>query len=219
MHENDRPREKLKFFGANSLSTKELIAILIGSGYKGKNAIDLSSEVYFLLKKYINQDEITVEELMSIKGIGLASSSRIIAGLELYKRLYKNGIDLKKNIQTPEDIRDYFLKDVSGVSKEKFFMLLLDIKNRVISKELLTIGGSNFSVVDIKEIFKIAIKKGAFSICLVHNHPSGDSSPSNEDILITKRIVESSMILDINVLDHVIIGKDEIFSFKIENLI
>lgn len=218
LKENDRPREKLKLYGRKSLNETELLALLIGSGYMGKNALELAG----MICKELNYNDIgslTLEELMSIKGIGIGIASRLIAAFELGIRISQKRADEKISYNNPKTIADSFMELLRYEKKEFFYALIFDTKNKLISKEEICIGHLNAALIHPREIFKNAIKKSANSIILIHNHPSGDPSPSKEDILITKRLIKSGEILGINILDHIIIGDGIYISMKKENMI
>lgn len=210
----DRPREKLELFGSKYLSDEELLAIILGTGSKNQNAIELARNVLREIKKQANFMDISINELMKINGIGLSKASRIVASLELAYRL-----NLRKNmkveiVDSPEVVANLFMYELRNKLKENFYVLLLNTKNGIISRELISEGTLNSSLVHPREVFKPAIKKSANSIILVHNHPSGNVLPSEDDILITNRLVSAGNILGINVLDHLIIGDGDFFSFK-----
>ncbi|MDO4661767.1 MAG: DNA repair protein RadC [Tissierellia bacterium] len=211
-----RPREKLQKLGSNSLSNQELLAILIGNGYKNKNAIELSEDILNTFSD-IELQEATVEELMRVKGIGLSKASVIVAALQLGKRITNN--ILNKQITVIKSSLDVYnlMKDEFSISdKEHFIVILLNSKNDIISRELVSVGDLNSTIANPREIFKPAVKKSANSIILCHNHPSGDPTPSLNDKMLTKRLTEAGEILGIQVLDHIIIGQNKYFSI-IEN--
>lgn len=214
----ERPREKLLNYGASKLSNSELLAILLATGYKEQSAISLAEEL-------LSQDEglryltnTTVEELSSIKGIGLAKSSQLIAAVELGKRIALSTKANNYKIKGPEDVVALIMEDMRYLRKEYFNILLLNTKNEVISIENVSIGNLSSSIVHPREVFISAIKRSSSSIILVHNHPSGDPTPSNEDISITKRLQEAGDILGIKVLDHIIIGDGIYISLKEKSL-
>lgn len=215
----DRPREKLIKLGHDSLSEKELLAIIISTGTDKKNAIELAEEI---LNTFSEEAllEIEVEELTKIKGIKEAKASKIIASLQLGKRI-KESILIKEKYQICSNEAAYeFIKDTLSLKdREHFYAILLDNKNQVISKELISIGDLSSSIVNPREVFKPAIKKSAKAIILAHNHPSGNPSPSRADLLITHRLIDAGEILDINVLDHLIIGHGTYVSLKKDNYI
>ncbi|WP_100065091.1 RadC family protein [Miniphocaeibacter massiliensis] len=214
----DRPREKMILYGIDSLSDEELLAIIIGTGTKKHNAVELSKSILLKIKSQANHMDISTDELMEIKGVGLSKSCRILASLELGRRL-----NIRKNIQeykinSPTSVANIFRYELEHKLEEYFYILLLDTKNKIISKEFISKGTLNESLVHPREVFKPAIKKSANSIILVHNHPSGDIEPSREDLLITERLLQAGDIIGIKVLDHLIIGDGQFLSFKEKKL-
>lgn len=216
---SQRPREKLKNEGYDCLSDEELLAILIETGSVKKNAIELSKDI---LNKFSAEEllSISIEELCEIDGIKLAKASKIIASIQLGKRLTEKIInkDIKK-INSNEDVFNLMKNKFIDTKREHFYAILLDTKNVIISKELISTGDLNSSIVNPRECFVSAVRKSANSVIFVHNHPSGNPKPSNNDIMITERLVQAGEILAINVLDHIIIGNDKYFSFRKENII
>lgn len=214
--ESLRPRERLKYEGYEALSDEELLAILISSGSQGKNAIELSKEI---LENFSSDEliSITIEELCKIEGIKLAKASKIIAGIQFGRRLSERILNKEiVKIKSSRNVYDLMKNKFLDTKKEHFYAILLDTKNVIISKELISTGDLNSSIVNPRECFVKAVRKSAKSIIFVHNHPSGNSKPSKSDILTTQRLKEAGEILDINVLDHIIIGLDEYYSFEEE---
>lgn len=215
----DRPRERLISKGADSLSDEELLAIIIGTGTREKNVVELSREILQTFS-YESLSDIEVSELTKIKGIKSAKASSIVASLRFGQRIAQKTIEKKiTKISSSEDIYNYLKNELADKKNEYFYAILLDTKNVIISKEVISIGTLDASLVHPREAFKPAVKKSAKSIIFVHNHPSGDFSPSNDDFKTTQRLIEAGDILDIKVLDHIIIGKDGYYSFKKENLL
>lgn len=217
--QEDRPREKLISKGADSLSDEELLAIIIGTGTREKNVVELAREILQTFS-YESLSDIEVSELTKIKGIKSAKASSIVASLRFGQRIAQKTMERKIiKISSSEDIYNYLKNELADKKNEYFYAILLDTKNVIISKEVISIGTLDASLVHPRESFKPAVKKSAKSIIFVHNHPSGDFSPSNDDFKTTQRLVEAGDILDIKVLDHIIIGKDGYYSFKKENLL
>jgi DNA repair protein RadC len=202
-----QPWHKLKEKGINYLDEAELLAILLRRGNENGNVLDLSKKI--LLKYNLNQFlELNLNELK--KEIGLIPSYQILALGELFKRYSKlQNKAYNKFIKNAEDVYRIFIDDLKNKKQEFFFILLLDSKNKVIKKELISIGTLNSSIIHPREIFKSAIKESANSIILVHNHPSGDINPSEEDEKVTKLLIQAGNLLGIKVLDHVIIGNEK----------
>ncbi len=212
--ENERPREKLIKYGEKNLSDAELLAIILRTGSKNHTAISLAHQIIKDHKQGIRYlYNATVEEISSIKGIGIAKATQIKAAIELGRRLSMESL-IKFSIKSPLDVVDYLMEEMRYSMEENFNVVLLDTKNKVISVENITKGIVNASLVHPREVFKVAIRKNSTSMILAHNHPSGDPTPSKEDKSITKRLVETGRIVGIQVLDHIIIGDGNYLSFK-----
>lgn len=211
---NERPREKAIRYGINSLSNTELLAILIKSGTKEESAIALAQR---LINKYGGLDELfnaDLDDLKKIKGVKDAKGTEIIAVGELSKRLISVKIYNLKSITHPSDLAQYFEPILRNEKQEKFIVVFLDIKNNILKYETLFKGGVNFSIIDVNVIFKKAIALSSSKIICIHNHPSGDVSPSKNDILISKKINDMGNLLEIFLLDHLIVGKGNYTSLK-----
>lgn len=207
----NRPMERLEKKGASTLSDAELLAVILKTGNKEENVIDMSNR---LISKYGvgKLSNCSLTELQEIKGIGKVKASQILALFEFNKRHSLSKLDLKP-IKSAKDVYEYASQKLPN-DKEHFMILHLDSKNKIIKDEIISIGILNASIIHPREVFKSAIKESANSIILVHNHPSGDSTPSKEDENISEKLFEAGNLLDIKVLDHVIIGKDRWYSFK-----
>ncbi len=222
---NERPREMLIKNGAESLSVSKLLAIILRTGKEGISAEELAKRVLNKFRTLRDIDNAPISDICAIEGIGMAKASQIKAAFELGKRLLKEKAEKKIRIKEPSDaisyVMDYYGPYLRDAKKEFFCIVLLDIKNQPICNMELSKGTINASIVDIKDVIKEAIIRSASAIILVHNHPSGDPSPSNNDINITKKIIKGCAILDIKVLDHIIIGKNrnDFFSFNAHGLI
>ncbi len=217
---NERPREKMLNHGSKKLSNTEILAILIQTGSKNESALELAQRVLELMKSGIHElNNMTVQELCKVKGIGPSKAVQILAAVELANRINMDEFLIKEKILSPTDIYNYLGQDMKHFKKEVFRTVFLDTKNRVIDYEDISVGSLNASIVHPREVFNRAIKKSAAGVILMHNHPSGNPSPSNEDINITKRLSQAGDLLGIKVLDHVIIGIGKYFSMKEENLI
>jgi DNA repair protein RadC len=211
----DRPREKLIQYGPEKLSNSELLALLLRSGNKDINAIELAEKILkkFGAKKLPN---LIFKDLNEISGLGPAKACEIIACFELGKRLLK---DKKAQIYlTPKEIWEE-LRDLRNHKKEHFVIFYLDSRNQEIKREIISIGSLNANLVHPREVFEPAIRNLAAQIILAHNHPSGDPTPSEDDLEITKRLVEAGKILGIEVIDHIIVTKNNFYSFKEKDLI
>ncbi|GFN34480.1 RadC family protein [Tepidimicrobium xylanilyticum] len=217
---NERPREKLVKHGPSSLSNAELIAVIIRTGYQEDTAIDLANRLLSIDQSGIGYlSHATVEELTKIKGIGTCKAAQIIAAIELGKRISSRGGEDKLKVDSPFVIAELVMEEMRYLRKEHFKIAILDTKNQIISIENISIGSLNSSIVHPREVFNIAIRRSANSIILIHNHPSGDPTPSKEDINITHRLIEAGNIIGITVLDHIIIGDNKYISFKEKNII
>lgn len=214
---SDRPREKLIKEGSDALSDEELLAIILSTGTKEKNAIELAREILATFS-YEELYDIEVNELTKISGIKAAKASKIVASLKLGKRIAKrvNERAITK-IEKSEDVYNFLKEELTDKKNEYFYAILLDSKNVIISKEVVSKGILDSSLVHPREAFKPAIKKSAKSIIFAHNHPSGNPRPSADDFEITRRLMDAGEILDIKVLDHIIIGENDYYSFKKEN--
>jgi DNA repair protein RadC len=215
MAKSERPREKLINFGVNSLSNAELLAILIRTGTKEISAIDLSQRILSEREDGLRYlADCTIDELSHLKGIGKTKACQIIAAVELGKRLSMSTSKARLNIKSPRDVANIFMEEMRYYKKEYFKSILLNTKNEIIATEDISIGSLNSSLVHPREVFVGAIRKSASSIILMHNHPSGNPNPSNEDMKITKRLIEAGKIIGIEVLDHIIIGDGQFISLK-----
>ncbi len=215
MDKNSRPRERLEQFGVQSLSDAELISIFLRTGTKSENVIDMSNRLISLY----GIDELfncTIKELEKIKGIGKGKAMQFLAISELVKRI-KLKEKKKKRISSGKDIFDLFEERLKSEKQEHFFTVLLNTKNFVISIQKISTGILDASIVHPREIFKPAIRNSASRIILVHNHPSGDPEPSEEDLDITNKLKESGELIGIEVLDHVIIGDGKYWSWLEDN--
>ena len=206
------PREKLEKKGAQALHKEELLAIILRTGIKGKNVLQLAQDILSIYgdKKLI---DVSFEELRNMHGVGPTKAAQIIAAIELGKRLYKEKVEKEIFINSPEDV----LKEVEHIrenKKENFIALYLDARSKLIHKETVSIGTLNANLVHPREIFEPAIRNLAAQIIIVHNHPSGNSDPSKEDLEITKKLVEAGKILGIEIVDHVIVSKSGLVSLK-----
>lgn len=214
VHIADRPRERLIRQGAESLSNQELIAILLGSGTKQESVLHLANRVLTFFEQIHELKNATIEEIMSIKGIGKAKAVQLLAAVELGRRLSQQQTEERYTIRSPQDAASYLMPDMTSLKQEHFVVLFLNVKNQVLHKQTIFIGSLNASIVHPREIFREAVKRSAASIICAHNHPSGNPSPSSEDIDVTKRLIESGLIMGIELLDHVIIGDHKFISLK-----
>lgn len=205
---SERPRERLKKYGRENISNEELLSIILNTGTKNKSVKDISNLILSKINDITDLKDITLNSLKQIDGIGEVKAIKILASIELGKRVYmdKNLVNIK--MDTPEKIYNYMKNEVEGKNQEYFYAIYLDSKKNLIDKKLLFIGTLNKSIVHPREIFKYAYLLSASSIICVHNHPSGDTIPSKEDLNLTKALVEIGKMQGINIIDHIIIGKN-----------
>ena len=211
--ECERPRERLIQYGACNLSNEELLSIVIKTGTKDISVKDVSINLLKEIKDITNLKEISINKLKSIKGIGEVKAITLIASIELGKRVNNDKKDIKIKLDTSRKIYDYIKDDLIYKKQEYFYCLYLDIKHNLIDKKLLYIGTLNKSNVHPREIFKYAYIYSASSIVCIHNHPSNDVLPSLDDVTLTKKLVEIGKMQGINVIDHIIIGNNNYYSF------
>jgi len=217
---SERPRERLQKFGAEALSTQEILALILGRGIAGESVTVTAQR---LLSQFGNIKGIggaSLEELTQVKGIGLAKASQIKAALELANRL-ETSAEPDKNlpvVKTPDEVASLMKGSLKDKKKEHFWAILLDTRSQLIKKAEISVGSLDSSIVHPREVFKEALSASAASVIFVHNHPSGDPAPSADDIKLTKRLVQAGEIMGIEVLDHVIIGNKRFLSLKREGL-
>lgn len=214
----EKPRERLKKYGEEALSTNELIAILIETGNKEESVLQLAQKIIAHFGGLDKLAEASLEEIQKVKGVGFAKACKIKAAFELGKRALNKKLNLKK-ISHPKDVF-YLLKNELGTKKKEYFKsICLNTRNQIIAIENISVGTINSTLAHPREIFYSAIKNLANSIIIVHNHPSGDPSPSSQDIEITKKLKQAGELLGIELIDHIIITKDEYFSFNQKGLL
>lgn len=208
----ERPREMLVKFGAEKISMSKLLAIILRTGSEGISAEELARRLLNQFKTLRGIDSATISELCSVEGIGLAKATQIKAAFELGKRLYRERAEKKRRICSVEDallyVSDFYAPYLRDSNNEFFNVILLDSRNKVIRNIEISKGSSTASVVEPKEIIMQATKHNAYSLILVHNHPSGEATPSREDIETTNKIISACNLVGIKVLDHIIIGKN-----------
>lgn len=209
---DERPRERLLKQGIKALSNVELLALLLKTGNKGISALELSKKILYKLSNKKDLLNVSVEELMLIEGVGIAKASTIVAAIELFKRISEDQEEAPKYLINASDVYYTLLRDLEDLESEHFYCLYLDIKNNLISKKRLFIGGLTASIVSPRDIFKHAVRLNAAKVIFAHNHPSGNPFPSKADISTTEKLIEAGLLLGITVVDHVIIGKNSCFS-------
>lgn len=214
-----RPRERMLKEGAANLSDIDLLAIMLRTGTAKASAMELAAALLGRFRDLRALAQATVEELSELKGVGPAKAVQVKAALELGKRLAALPTEERPVIRCPEDVCTLVMEDLRDRDREYFQALLLNTKNQVLARETISIGTLNSSMVHPRELFKMAIRRSAASLILVHNHPSGDPTPSREDISLTKRLIEAGEIIGIDVLDHIVIGDNRFTSLKSKGLI
>lgn len=210
--EEEKPREKLKKYGVENLSDVDLLSIILRTGNKDNSVIELSNNILKNIGGLPNLKNIGLNTLSNIKGIKLSKASIILASIEIGRRCFKtndNFTKLTNSIQIYNMFKDEFI----GIKQEKFYILLFDIKMNLILKKEIGKGTTSGVLISPKEIFKEAIKESASFIIIMHNHPSGDTTPSNEDIELTNSVIYTGNIIGIKVLDHIIISPISYYSF------
>ncbi len=218
---NERPRERLIASGPKSLSTAELIAILLGTGQgKGKlSAVGLGQYILNQLSQYQRDPlsvlrNITVQELTQIHGIGTAKATTILAAIELGKRVFQSRPPELAVVDSPQAAADALSQDLMWQTQEKFAVLLLDVNNRLLGTQVITIGTATETLAHPREIFREVIRQGASRVIISHNHPSGNVEPSSEDINLTRQLLAGAQFLAIPLLDHIIMGNGEHSSLR-----
>lgn len=210
----ERPRERVLKEGTTVLSNQELLAIVLRSGTKKESVLQLSQRLLHHFHGLRMLNEATVKELMKINGIGEAKAVEVLAAIELGKRVNQLQTPVRSAIHSPEAGAELVMDEMRFLSQEHFVCLYLNTKNQVLKRKTVFIGSLNASIVHPREVFKEAFRYSAASVICFHNHPSGDPSPSREDIAITQRLVECGQMLGIEVLDHIVIGDQKFISLK-----
>ena len=214
----ERPREKLLFYGAQFLSNEELLAIILRTGNKDSNVVELSYRIIHSVGGLNGLFKASAKELMKVKGVKEAKATQILAMCELYKRFKVSELTQVK-ISKPSDVAELVLDELRMLRQEVLILITLDTKNKVISKKEIFKGGLNSSLVHPREIFREAVKDSAASIIICHNNPSGDPTPSRDDINITTRLKECGKMMGIELLDHLIIGDNRFISLKEKDIL
>ena len=218
---DERPRERLLALGPGFLSNAELLAIVLRNGSKERSALQLAQDILSLYKDdgVSALGRITAGELMCLQGIGSAKAAEVMAAVELGKRLNAHISRQRAMVTCPEDAADYAMPRFRYEDREHFAVILLNVKNHILSMPVISVGSLTASVVHPREVFKAAIQQAAASIILVHNHPSGDPTPSKEDIEVTARMVQVGRLIGMPVLDYISLGNDNCISLKEKGVI
>ncbi|RUS47651.1 DNA repair protein RadC [Cohnella sp. AR92] len=211
---DDRPRERMQRHGSESLSHAELLAILLRTGTRNESAVHLAQRILNDCGGLRRFAERSWEELTHIRGIGPAKALQLQASIELGRRVARSRLPEMPRISRPQDAADLLMEELRHYREEHFVCLFLNTKNQVIGRQTLSIGSLNASIVHPREVFRAAIRRSSASILCAHNHPSGDPTPSPEDIQLTKRLAEAGQLLGIELLDHLVIGDNRYISLK-----
>ena len=211
---DERPRERFIKQGPESLANHELIALLIQTGSKNESVLTLANKLLIHFDGLRLLKDASLDELKAIKGIGTAKAIQLMAAIELGRRVSNLEFTDRYCIRSPEDAAKYMMNEMKFLSQEHFICLYLNTKNQLMHKQVVFIGSLNASIVHPREVFKEAFRRSAASIICLHNHPSGDPSPSREDIEVTKRLVECGKIIGIDLLDDIIMGENKFISLK-----
>ena len=209
-----RPRERLIYAGAGALNTAELLAIILRVGGQGENVIRMAERVLAEFGGVAGLAQASVEEMCAVRGLGQAKAAQIKAALELGRRLMAASPQERPQIRTPADVANIVMLEMSLLAQEELRVALLDTKNYLTGIKSVYVGSINATVVRVGEIFREAIRANSASVVVIHNHPSGDPTPSPEDVRVTRLIVEAGDLLNIGVLDHVVIGRNRFVSMK-----
>ncbi|GBD07601.1 hypothetical protein HRbin21_01431 [bacterium HR21] len=212
--EDERPRERLLRYGASVLSNAELLAILIGSGTQGFSALDVARELLDRFGSLTDLAARDVSELRAVRGMGMVRSIVLAAAFEVARRLQAEPFAARRVIRSPEDVARLYIPRLRGARTESFHVLLLNAANQIVREVLVSEGTLTASLVHPREVFRLAITESAAAIIVLHNHPSGNSEPSAEDIAVTRQLVQAGKLLDIPVLDHIIIAGDSYTSLR-----
>ena len=209
-----RPRERMLYAGASALSTTELLAIILRDGVRGENVIRMAERLLTEFGGLAGLVQANFEELCRVRGVGEAKATQVKAALELGKRLLLTAPQERPQIRNPSDVANLLMMEMGLLEQEHLRAVLLDTKNFVLRIVLIYAGSLNTAVVRVGEVFREAIRANSAALILAHNHPSGDPTPSPEDVRVTEMIVEAGALLDVNVLDHLVIGRNRYVSLK-----
>ncbi len=213
--EDDRPRERLIQTGARALRDAELLAILLRVGIKGENAVRMAERLLAQVGGLPGLQRAALSDLSALKGIGEAKAAQLLAAIELGRRIAISTPDARPAISSPADAANLLMYHLSAQEQEYLYVLLLDTRNRLIGKPIEVYHGSlNTSLIRVGEVFREAVKVNAAGVIVAHNHPSGDPSPSPEDVAVTRALIEAGKLLDVEVLDHLVIGRHRFTSLK-----
>jgi DNA repair protein RadC len=210
----ERPRERLQHYGPAALSEAELLAIILRSGMRGEYVVNLSTRLLVKYGGLLGLARAKFSDVASIKGLGPAKTCQLMAAMELGRRLMIASPQQRPQITSPADAANLLMLEMSRLEQEQLRVLLLDTKNYVMAVHTLYMGNANTTIIRVGEVFREAVRENTTALILVHNHPSGDPTPSPEDVQVTRRIIEAGRLLDIEVLDHLVIGHQRYVSLK-----
>jgi len=211
---SERPRERLLEYGVGALSTAELLAIILRTGTRDENVILLAHRLLARFGNLAGLVQANMAEMVAERGLGPAKVAQLKAALELGRRMLVESPEERPQIRAPADAANLVMTEMGVLEQEQLRVILLDTKNRVLSTPTIYVGSLNTSMIRVGELFREAIRANCASLIVVHNHPSGDPTPSPEDVAVTRQIVEAGKLLDIDVLDHLIIGRQRFVSLK-----
>jgi DNA repair protein RadC len=214
MPTGERPRERLQHYGPEALSTAELMAILLRTGSQGENVLTLATRLLVRFSGLGGLARASFSELSTVKGVGQAKAAQLKAGLEIGRRLLIAAPDQRPQISSPTDAANLLMLEMGHLEQEHLRVLLLDTKNRVLASPTIYKGSVNTSLIRIAELFREAVRHNSTAIIVAHNHPSGDPTPSPEDVHVTRQMAEAGKLLDIEVLDHLVIGRGRYVSLR-----
>ncbi len=214
MPEGERPRERLASAGPQALSTSELLAIILRTGVKGENVMTMASRLLATHGGLAGLSRLELAQLGQEHGLGPAKAAQLLAALEIGRRLMVEAPEERFQIRAPQDAANILIPLIGHQEQEHFVVLYLDTRNRVADREVLYKGSLNTSLVRIAEVFRGAIRRNCAAIIVAHNHPSGDPAPSPEDISLTRRLIEAGKLVEVELLDHVVIGQNRFVSLR-----
>lgn len=215
----DRPRERLAESGPQALSNAELLAILLRTGVSGENAVQVAQRLLGELGDLPGLHRASLSDLCAVRGVGLAKGAQLQAAVELGRRVARAEAGQRPLVQSPADAAALVQYEMSGLDQEHLWVLILDTRHRLLKTARVYHGSLNTSLVRVGEIFREAVKLNAAAIVVVHNHPSGDPTPSSDDVAVTRAIAEAGRLLDIHVLDHLVVGRSKYVSMKEKGLL
>jgi len=210
----DRPREKLIRAGAAALGENELVALLLGAGLPRRGAIEVAGHLLATCGGAAGLGRARFDELCQVPGVGAVRAARVMAALELGRRCLAGRVEVRPQLATPRDVAAYLMPRFSGYGVERFGLVLLDVKRRLIRTTIVSVGSLEATLVHPREVFREAVAASASLLVLFHNHPSGDPSPSADDVALTRRLAQAGDVMGIQVADHLILGDGRWFSFR-----